>query len=150
MAGAVTTEKINMKAKSQGKNNKKLFIIGGIALLVLAGAGYGYYYFRKRKKETGSYLGGSASRGKKSGGFSCTSKSYPLSFGTCHPDVGVLQRYLKKTYKADLSSYGKNKDGVDEMFGKLTKDAAVKYLKKESFTEKDIAGMKAALKLIVK
>tara|TARA_R110002072_G_scaffold169279_2_gene322903 strand:- start:2721 stop:3170 length:450 start_codon:yes stop_codon:yes gene_type:complete len=149
MASTVTTEKVNTKAKSQSKNNKKLFIIGGVALLVLAGAGYGFYYFRKRKKETGSYMGGSTG-GKKSGGFSCTSKSYPLSFGTCHPDVGVLQRYLKKTYKADLGSYGQNKDGVDEMFGKLTKDAALKYLKKESFTEKDIAGMKAALKLIVR
>ena len=150
MAGTGTTEKINTKAKSQGKNNKKLFIIGGVALLVLAGAGYGYYFFRKRKKETGSYLGGLTSGGKKSGGFGCSSKSYPLSFGTCHPDVGILQRYLKKTYKADLGSYGNNKDGVDEMFGKLTKDAALKYLKKESFTEKDIAGMKAALKLIVR
>ena len=142
------TVKTTAKVKPQGMDKKKLFIIGGVALLVLTGGGYAIYYFRKKKKDTGSYLGGST--GRKSGGFSCTSKSYPLSFGTCHPDVGVLQRYLIKTYKADLGSYGKNKDGVDEMFGKLTKDAALKYLKKESFTEKDIAGMKAALKLIVR
>lgn len=145
MASTVTANKASSKDRNQG--NKKLFIIGGVALLVLAGAGYGFYYFRKRKKETGSYLGGSGSTGRKSGGFNCTSKDYPLSFGTCHPDVGVLQRYLKKTYKAALGSYGQA--GVDEKFGKLTKDAALKHLKKDSFTQKEIAGMKAALKLIV-
>ena len=145
MSSTVTTNKSAAKAKSQSKSNKKIFIIGGVALLVLAGAGYGYYYFRKRKKQTGSYLGGSGSSGGTSGGFSCNSKSYPLNFGTCHPDVGVLQRYLKKKYKADLGSYGK--DGVDEMFGKLTKGAALKHLKKDSFTVQDIAAMKKALNL---
>lgn len=142
------TVKTTTKAKAQGMNKKKLFIIGGVALLVLAGGGYAIYYFRKKKKETGSYFGGSGGDGKKSGGFSCTSTGYPLSFGTCHPDVGVLQRYLKKAYKANLGSYGKNKDGVDEMFGNMTKQAALTHLKKDSFTEKDIAGMKAALKIV--
>lgn len=143
---AKTTIRQLADKKAQGMNKKKLFIIGGVALLVLAGGGYAIYYFRKKKKETGSYFGGSG--GGKSGGFSCTSSTYPLSFGTCHPDVGILQRYLKKIYKADLGSYGKNKDGVDEQFGNLTKQAVLKHLKKDSFTEKDIAGMKAALKIV--
>lgn len=149
MAEAVTAKKTATKPK--GKGNKKVIIIGGIALLV-AGAGYGVYYLLKRKKETGSYFGGSSTSsssgggGRSSGGFSCSSKDYPLSYGTCHPDVGILQKYLKKMYKADLGSFGANRDGVDEQFGKVTKSAALKHLKKVSFTQKDITSMKAALK----
>ena len=139
--------------KPKSKNNKKIIIIGGVALLVV-GAGVGAYFLYKRKKETGSYFGGSTTSGsgggRKSSGFSCTSTDYPLSYGTCHPDVGILQKYLKKVYKADLGTYGKNKDGIDSKFGKITKEAAMKHLKKLAFTQKDIDGMKAALKFIVK
>lgn len=140
------------EVKSTGKAKK--IIIGGIILLALAGASYGAYYLVKRKKKTGSYMGDTASGGssstrtRTSERVQYTNKGYPLRYGTYHPDVAVLQRYLKATYNANLGSYGKNKDGVDGKFGNATKNAALKHLKKQVFTEKDIAGMKAALKII--
>ena len=74
------------------------------------------------------------------------SSSYPLNYGTRHADVKILQQYMKKMHNAYLGSYGINKDGIDGHFGKLTKNAAIKHLKKVSFTEEDISGMKTALK----
>ena len=151
------------EVKDKSKGSKKAFIIGGVVLLLLAGASYGVYYVVKRKKRTGSYMGGGGSGGsskrassgrsdgsskRTSTGTRYTNKSYPLRYGTYHPDVKVLQRYLKATYNANLGRYGKNKDGVDGKFGNATKNAAIKHLKKQVFTEKDIAGMKAALKII--
>ena len=147
MKEKVTASKGYNKAKSQGKRNMKPFIIGGVALLAAAGAGYGiYYFFFKEKDDEDSSDGDAGTRRKSTSIF--TSKSYPLSYGTNHPDVGILQLYLKKTYQANLGNYGENKDGIDEKFGKATKDAALKHLKKVSFTEKDIVGMKSALKFI--
>lgn len=136
--------------KIKSKTGKKKFIIAGLILLVVAGAGYGVYYFTRRKDESADYIDPtSASAGKKTvSGFGCKSTSYPLRYGTCHADVGILQRYLKTTYKAGLGNYGKNKDGIDNQLGNVTKNAALKHLGKEVFTEKDIAGMKAALKII--
>ena len=147
--------------KVKSKSGTKKFIIGGIILLVVAGASYGAYYLVQRKKKTADFMGGPASgrSGSTSGGSGSTktrtsvrsqytNKSYPLRQGTSHPGVAVLQRYLKATYNANLGSYGKNRDGVDGKFGNATKNAALKHLKKQVFTEKDIAGMKAALKII--
>jgi hypothetical protein len=144
---AETTNKGSSPVKNKSKINKKTLLIGGASLLAAAGIGYGVYYFFFRDKEDEAYSDeGSGSRRKSTKTF--TSTSYPLSYGTDHPDVGVLQLYLKKTYHANLGNYGENKDGVDSKFGKVTKDAALKHLKKAVFTEKDIAGMKAALKFI--
>ncbi|MBL4574820.1 MAG: hypothetical protein JKY51_01810 [Opitutaceae bacterium] len=146
MKETVTANKVSSKGKTQAKRNMKPFIIGGVALLA-AGAGYGIYYFFFKDKEDEDDSNGDAGTARKSTSI-YTSKSYPLSYGTDHPDVGVLQLYLKKTYQANLGNYGKNKDGIDSKFGNATKDAALKHLKKISFTEKDIAGMKSALKFI--
>ncbi len=145
--------------KVKSKSGTKKFIIAGFILLVVAGASYGAYYLVQRKKKTGSYMGGGTSGGggstktrtsttRASTGTQYTNKSYPLRYGTVHPDVAVLQRYLKTTYNANLGSYGKNRDGVDGHFGNVTKNAALKHLRKQVFTEKDIAGMKTALKII--
>lgn len=146
MKETVTANKVSNQAPSGNKVNKKALIIGGVALLAAAGAGYGIYYFFFRDKADEEYADGDGSTKKLSKTF--TNKDYPLSYGTQHPDVGILQQYLKKTYHANLGNYGKNKDGVDAKFGKVTKEAALKHLKKAVFTEKDIAGMRAALKFI--
>src|SRR5690606_15985582 len=114
-------------------------------VLVFA-AGYGIYLLRKRKKEK-SYLKGVSTKAvtkaastASSTGF-CKSRDYPLEYGTCHKDVEVLQRYLKVRYKANLGTYGKNKDGIDGMFGGATKNAALAHLKRTSFSRADIAKM---------
>ncbi|WP_062062690.1 hypothetical protein [Aquimarina longa] len=79
--------------------------------------------------------------------FRCVNRKYPLAYGTCHPDVETLQKYLK-IYKEDLGNSGTNKDGVDGMLGRKTIKAARKRLGKNSFTEKDIEGMKTDIKII--
>ena len=136
--------------KAQGK---KVFIIGGAVALILVAGGITYYFLRKRDKKNPSFWGKwetskNANIPSKSSAnpFRCTSQSYPLIFSTCHPDVVVLQRYLKHKYKADLGTYGKNKDGIDGKYGRKTQEAARAKLQKDAFHENDIASMKAALK----
>ncbi len=147
-----------LQIKKRKLTRKDWFIIGGASLVILAGGGYALYlYFKGRKEKTPSYSGSVSGSKKPSGassasnssssGFRCTGTGYPLKYGTCHPDVGALQTFLKKQFKADLGTYGKNKDGVDEKFGPSTRQAALKHLKKESFTEQEIASMKSYLKI---
>lgn len=154
----VTTRKTASTSSTSRKLEKKdWFIIAGASLVILAGGGYALYlYFKGKKEQNASYYGSSATSGKKpsgggsssgsSSGFKCTSTGYPLKYGTCHPDVGVVQTFLKKVHKAELGTFGKNKDGVDEKFGQVTRQAALKYLKKESFTQQEVSLMKTALK----
>lgn len=147
MATTVTTENRSSTPKAKGKY-KKVFQIGGVAALV-AGAGIGAYFFYQRwqkSKFVKPVISRAKKSQKKSSRFRCTSSDYPLSFGTCHPDVGILQQYLKKTHKADLGKYGKNRDGIDNKFGNTTKAVALKHLGKTSFTRNDIASMKLALR----
>jgi hypothetical protein len=60
-----------------------------------------------------------------------------------------LQAYLK-IYKENLGKSGAKRDGVDGVFGPLTLKAAKKRLGKSEFTEKDISGMRKALKMMGK
>lgn len=153
--------------KKSKNNDKTLWIIIGITTVALGGVGYWYYRKRKKKQEafpmgiedTISSMGivsprssgnssSSSSSSTRPSRFRCSSSSYPLQYGTCHRDVKVLQSYLSKVYKADLGRSGRNKDGVDGMFGNKTNRAAKKHLQKTSFSKQDIEGMKTANKTI--
>lgn len=122
----------------------KGWIITAGALIVLAGAGVTYYVIRtrKQKKANRQMLASGGSTPKGAGRFRCTSTGYPLNYGTCHPDVGVLQRYLGKTFGATLVT--------DNKFGNNTRQAALTHLKKDQFDTKDLAAMKAALNFILR
>lgn len=74
-------------------------------------------------------------------GFKCTSKEYPLNYGTCHPDVAKLQRYLKMK-GADLGDGGPNKDGADGKFGKTTRKEAIRLLRSDQFGKSFIDKLK--------
>lgn len=76
--------------------------------------------------------------------FRCTSTNYPLSYGTCHPDIKIIQRYLK-LLGADLGSYGKG--GIDGRFGSLTLKAAQTKLGKSSFDQTAIRQLKERLSI---
>lgn len=129
----------------------KVLLISGTCLALL-GAGLAYWYIRRKK--AGSFksipiLSGSTTTSLSSSGtphsnrFRCTSSTYPLEYGTCHPDVKVLQQYLKKHFKESLGHTGPGKDGIDGMFGNLTRLAAKRSMGKTSFSISDIKRMKA-------
>ena len=133
------------------KTNTTLWV--GLGVIALLG-GATYWIVKKRKeKEEAELLGITEDSPKevkqmvRTSRFRCVNKDYPLSYGTCNEDVKILQRYLKM-YKEDLGSSGKNKDGVDGMFGSKTAKAARKHLGKVSFNKQDIEGMKTSIKII--
>ncbi|MAQ76873.1 MAG: hypothetical protein CL613_11155 [Aquimarina sp.] len=140
--------------------DQQLWLVIGVTTLVLVGVGYWYYRHRKGKEEMLLFSTDdnpqitTTTKDTKpvtiSSRFRCSSRSYPLSYGTCHKDVEVLQAYLKNIYKAELGSSGKANDGVDGMFGNKTNKAAKLHLGKTSFAKKDIEGMKTAMKTIRK
>lgn len=109
---------------------KALMIGGGILALTLIGT-VGYLLYKKHKdgkpislRSIASGLTGGT------GGFRCEYTGYPVRYGSCGIEVKTLQQYLNKKYNAGLN--------VDGKFGSLTKEAALKYLKKEKFTESEI------------
>ena len=141
------------------KGNNQIFIISGSVLLVGAVVFVVWYVKRRKKKDqkgedevvfatvSGSGSSTASSTHHRPGStkpFRCVSRSYPLQFGTCHPDVMVLQRYLK-SLKANLASSGSKRDGVDGKFGSMTQKAAMGKLGKSSFSSTDIKGMKLTL-----
>ena len=127
-----------MKQENFKIDENLLWIGGGIA--VAAAIGAGIWYYRKRRSTAGDY--NETSIAGKSSGFQCKSTAYPLTFGTCHSDVKILQRALKKK-GADLGKTGSTGDGVDGQFGNLTRVNAKKYLGKESFSQTDIQTLQA-------
>ena len=129
-------------------DNKKLIVIS--AGILATGIGLALWYRHRRRKKGKAVANVLSATKRRPVGFRCTSKSYPLEFGTCHPDVKILQRYLKQTFKENLGRTGRNRDGIDGQFGNLTRNAARKRLGKESFTFADIQGMKRALKSVIK
>lgn len=167
-----------MKQKSTATNpsfmakNKDLLVVGGV-IVVLAGAATAYYFVTKKKEKKEAELATTSSSGittvpSSSSSYqtppfipsSSTSSSsstkpiitktgYPIKYGSRHPDVKILQRYLK-IYKEDLGKTGPKRDGVDGQFGPKTSRAAQKRLKKTVFTQADIAGMRKALSSIGK
>ncbi len=145
--------------------NKDLLIAGG-TIITLVGAGFTWYYFQKKKKQKQMTLTGSkqstavsqntttsskvAVRSVSKRSASSTGKSgYPIKYGSRHPDVKILQRYLK-IYKEDLGTSGARRDGVDGIFGPKTARASKKRLGKSVFTTSDINGMRNALKAMGK
>ena len=125
-----------MKTKLPKSKNRIILVAG--SLLLASGLGFGIWYYSKRKKdEKGFVSNDSIGDPNVPPGFKCSSKNYPLDYGTCHKDVKILQRYLK-TMGANLGSYGKYKNGIDGRFGKLTKKATQQKLRKTSFSKLDI------------
>ncbi|GAA0892648.1 hypothetical protein GCM10009122_23270 [Fulvivirga kasyanovii] len=128
-----------MKNENFKIDENLIWIGGGIAIAAAIGIGI-WYYRRKRRSTSGDY--NETSVAGTSRGFQCKSSTYPLTFGTCHPDVKILQRALKKK-GADLGKTGSTGDGVDGQFGNLTLSNAKKYLGKDSFSQSDIQNLKA-------
>jgi LPXTG-motif cell wall-anchored protein len=135
------------------KETNHILWITLVGITVMGGAAYLWY--RKRKKnendqmllETSDDTPQSIPKTAVRSRFRCINQQYPLTYGTCHTDVELLQQYLK-IYNEDLGRSGRNKDGVDGRFGSKTVKAARKRLGKDSFTKKDIEGMKISLKMI--
>lgn len=161
-----------MKQKSTTANtsfmtkNKDLLVVGGV-IVVLAGAATAYYFMTKKKEkkeaelasdssgvttvasgsssyQTPPFIPSSSTSSSSSTKPVITKTGYPIKYGSRHPDVKILQRYLK-IYKEDLGKTGPKRDGVDGQFGPKTSRAAQKRLKKTVFTQADIAGMRKAL-----
>ena len=157
MATSKTKAKTNKSSISKASDenvkmdSKVIWIGGGIVLLVGGGVAIWYMMKKKKEKETQSEIAtasaASSGRSTASRGFRCTSSKYPLTFGTCHPDVNILQRYLK-SLNMNLGRSGRNRDGVDGQFGALTKAAALKKLGKDTFQATDIEGIKKALNFV--
>lgn len=151
------------------EQNKDLIVVGGV-IVVLAGGAVAYMYYKKKKEAKAIDLAQNKDSSQQvipvhttmpvsssSGSSSSASKprikyvktGYPLKYKTRHQDVKILQAYLK-IYKEKLGKSGAKRDGVDGVFGPLTLKAAKKRLSKSEFTEKDIAGMRKALKMMGK
>ena len=126
--------------------HKKEILIGSGVFIALSLGGIAYYYHHKKKEEENVNL--APSKSNKKPVFQCISTKYPLRFGTCHKDVGIVQHYLKTIHKAELGTSGKNKDGIDKQFGPKTKGASLQLMKKAVFHPKDIEAMKVALKFV--
>lgn len=135
--------------------HKDILVISG-TLLALSTAAIGYYYYRKKKQtkiqndgdainyQTPPFVGANGLPKSIN-----SNKNYPIGLGSRHPDVTILQRYLK-IYKENLGRSGPKGDGVDGIFGQSTLQAAKKRLQKTVFTKADILGMRKALKSLGK
>jgi peptidoglycan hydrolase-like protein with peptidoglycan-binding domain len=54
------------------------------------------------------------------------------------PEVLELQKILKTKYKANLGTFGDNKDGIDGIFGTMTENALMKAKGVKTITLKDL------------
>ena len=54
------------------------------------------------------------------------------------PEVAELQRILKTKYKANLGTFGDNKDGIDGIFGTVTENALIKAKGVKQIALKDL------------
>ena len=158
-------------ANKTSNSSKEVLIVGGI-ILVLAIGGFTWYYLSKKKEhnapdndangnetdviDASTYrtppfrpTGGSSTSTSSPSPSSSSSSSSTIYIkrGSRHPDVKILQRYLKY-YKEPLGRTGPNRDGVDGIYGKLTERASRKRLGKTAFTKSDITSMKNTLKLL--
>ncbi|WP_010182435.1 peptidoglycan-binding domain-containing protein [Aquimarina agarilytica] len=131
-------------------------IVSGISVLSLGGVAF--WYFRKKQKEQvkgeAKVLAQNATYKPtpikkyipkpRPGGMRSKYVLPYIKYGSRHSDVKVLQRFLKFK-KADIGKTGRNRDGVDGIFGPKTLKASKQYLNKTQFSRMDINGMKAAL-----
>jgi peptidoglycan hydrolase-like protein with peptidoglycan-binding domain len=72
------------------------------------------------------------------GGESFLDYSLELKKGMQEPEVSELQRILKTKYKANLGTFGDNKDGIDGIFGTVTENALFKAKGVKKITLKDL------------
>ena len=107
------------------------------ASIGLLGVGLGLWYWFQESDEQSNESSKKDNSGRTSNPSFCTSHSYPLDYGTCHPDVKKIQQFLIDN-EAYLGSTGPNGDGVDGHFGNITKMFARKMLGKSSFTKEDM------------
>ena len=127
-----------------------IYIVSGLVVLLAAGGFYWYYQSRKKKRKSDKQADPLA--------VIATATSYQtppiiprtttipstsnrsgttIKRGSRHPEVFRLQRYLKGK-GAYLGRSGKNRDGIDGIFGRLTEKAARSITKKTVFTTADI------------
>ena len=138
--------------------NKDVLVVGGVIVL-LTGAAITYYYISKKKQKKENLVNTNDSVDSETSTSviktppfvsiptkkpSTTKPGILIKMGSRHPDVKVLQRYLK-IYKEDLGRTGPKRDGVDGIFGPKTAKASQKRLGKTVFTQADMAGMRKAL-----
>ena len=64
--------------------------------------------------------------------------SLVLKKGMEQPEVLELQKILKTKYKANLGTFGDNKDGIDGIFGTMTENALMKAKGVKTITLKDL------------
>jgi len=133
-----------------------VYIVGGVILLVAVGGLYWYYRSSKRKqKETTlsdpddissipDYQTPPIVPVTTKPTTTTTASGVVIKAGSRHPDVKILQRYLKNR-GAYLGKSGKSRDGVDGIFGPLTAKAARQLTGKTVFTQKDIQKYKQTL-----
>ena len=126
---------------------KKPLLIGG-GIISLTALGISIYQYQKKQKAHKKKKPSTAPLPQKKKGFQCTSTTYPLNYGTCHPDIGIVQLYLKRMHSANMGTTGHKNDGVDQQFGSKTLASAIKHLNKKSFTKEEVASMKSALKFV--
>lgn len=138
-----TLEKIKTHSKKIKITNKTLWIGG--ATVVLLGGGAALWFLMKKKKMLPSMGSISKSLGTQRSTGPCSSRTYPLALGSCHPDVALLQQHLKNM-GMDIGTTGSNRDGVDQIFGAKTLAAARQVLGKERFQTSDINTIKNYLK----
>lgn len=141
--------KKEIEYNSQTNRSTKVFVmtlIGGIFLFLGGFALYAHLTSKKGDDEERDASATSANNfaASSDAGFKCLSTSYPLQLGTCHSDVAIVQRYLKKL-GAVLGNTGKNKDGVDGRFGPKTLEATKQYLNKEIFNIQDVQNIRKQL-----
>jgi len=110
------------------KFNKKYFneyVIGGLLLL---GIGLAINnWLKNMKKPTMDEQGESF-----------LDTSLVLTKGMQEPEVAELQRILKTKYKANLGTFGDNKDGIDGIFGTVTENALIKAKGVKQIALKDL------------
>jgi len=148
------TSKSNIASKKP--QSSTIYIVSGLIVLATAGGLYWYYQNRKRKKTEASlevtddlstipdYQTPPIVPIPTKLKTTTTSSGVVIKAGSRHPDVKILQRYLKNR-GAYLGRSGKNKDGVDGIFGPLTAKAARALTGKTVFTAKDIKKYKSTI-----
>ena len=139
-------EKTKSKKQIKPQINQKTLWIGGAAVL-LVGGGIAVWMLLDKKKKQAVQQRMTSITSTKPKSSPCSSRQYPLAMGTCHADVAILQKHLK-SLGADIGSTGKNRDGIDQIFGAKTQAAALQKLGRKSFNTSDIEGMKKALNYI--
>ncbi|PHN01130.1 peptidoglycan-binding domain-containing protein [Flavilitoribacter nigricans] len=120
------------------KNIQQTSLVIGVLLMLSGGI---YLLINRAKKSPLQRKAPNSTNDNPTGYFRCTSNSYPLTFGTCHPDVKIIQRHLK-SLGAVLGSFGSAIDGIDGRFGVLTLKAAQAKLGKASFDRTDVEALK--------